>query len=570
MGNITWETIETDVLVLGSGGAGLCAALHMADTPVPPAVVIAVKGLCGKSGCTRMVQGGYNAVLQEGDSLEKHFLDTLAGGQWINNQELAWLLVKEAPSRILELERRVGCFFDRNPDGSIHQKPFAGQSFDRTVHKGDLTGIEIINRLSEQVMATANTTILEEVRAIDLLLDREDKRVVGAVLLDIRKGRYIAAHAKATLMATGGGPTMYKLAAPCSDKTCDGIAMAYRAGAPLMDMEMVQFHPTGLLVGNMMISGTVLEEGLRGSGGYLKNNRGERYMQKYDPRGERATRDVVSRGGFMEIMEGRGTSEGAVFLDASHLGADFIREKFPGMTQRCKDVGYDLARAPVPVSPTAHFLMGGVKIDVQCHTPLEGLFVAGEDSAGVHGANRLGGNGVAESTVFGGLAGDVLAQWVKDEKGAPFSTAQVEEIIMNSSRPFENDAGVSVYPLLDRLKTLMWRKAGLIRNEAQLNEALTELAEIRDALAKTSCPSGKVYNLGWMDILSMENYLDVSEVIIKSALARKESRGSHFRSDFPEKDDENYLCNFTLTRDNPNPVASPVDLSRLKPQDKTT
>ncbi len=565
---MTWETIECDVLVLGSGGAGLCAALHMADAPLPPSVVIAVKGLYGKSGCTRLVQGGFNAVFHKEDSLEDHFLDTLKGGQWINNQELAWRLISEAPGRVLELENRAGCFFDRNTDGTIHQKPFAGQSFHRAVHKGDLTGIEIINRLSEQVTATENTTILEEVRALELLGDREGQRVVGALLLDIRKGRFIVAHAKATLLATGGGPTMYKMAAPCNDKTCDGVAIAYRAGAPLMDMEMVQFHPTGLLVGNKMISGTVLEEGLRGEGAHLKNALGERYMHKYDSRGERATRDVVSRSSFIEIMEGRGTFEEGVMMDASPLGADFVLKTFPGMTQRCRDVGYDLTREPVPVSPTAHFLMGGAKIDLECRTPLEGLFAAGEDSAGVHGANRLGGNGVCESTVFGGLAGDVMARWVQGIERVPFHNKQVEQMIAKSLAPFANDSGVSVYSLRDRMKTVMWEKAGLVRNKVQLQEAQAELAQIRDELTGVGCPDGRAYNLVWMDILNVENYLDVSQAIINSALVRKESRGSHFRSDYPEKDDENYFCNFILTKDAPAPVAHPVDFSRLTPENQ--
>lgn len=335
MGETTWETIKSDVLVLGSGGAGLCAALHMNDAPRPPSLILAVKGLFGKSGCTRMVQGGYNVVLQEGDSLKAHFLDTLKGGQWINNQELAWRMITEAPGRVLELENRAGCFFDRDEAGNLHQKPFAGQSFDRTVHKGDLTGIEIVNRLAEQVAASETTTILEEVRGLDLLLDKSGRRVVGALLLDTRRGKFIVAQARATLLATGGGPTMYKLAAPCREKSCDGIAMGYRAGAPLMDMEMVQFHPTGLLVDKMMISGSVLEEGLRGAGAYLKNGLGERYMHKYDSRGERATRDVVSRSSFLEIMEGRGTPEGGVLLDASHLGAGFVMQQFKGMSLRC-------------------------------------------------------------------------------------------------------------------------------------------------------------------------------------------------------------------------------------------
>ena len=563
--DMTWETIETDVLVLGSGGAGLCAALHMADAPHPPSVVLAVKGLFGKSGCTRMVQGGYNVVLQEGDSLEAHFLDTLQGGQWINNQELAWRMVAEAPARVLELENRAGCFFDRDKDGNVHQKPFAGQSFDRTVHKGDLTGIEIINRLAEQVVATETTTILEELRGLDLLLDGDGRQVVGALFLDVRKGCFVVVHASATLLATGGGPTMYRIAAPCHDKSCDGIAMGYRAGAPLMDMEMVQFHPTGLLVGNRLISGSVLEEGLRGAGGYLKNGLGERFMHNYDPRAERATRDVVARSSFMEIMAGRGTPEGGVLLDASHLGADFLMERFPGMTLRCRDVGYDLTNAPIPVSPTAHFMMGGVKIDLECRTPLEGLFVAGEDAAGVHGANRLGGNGVAESTVFGGLAGDVIAQRVPEIENKPFNRAQVEQLIAKVVAPFANAGDVSVYPLRERLKTVMWRKAGLVRTETQLEEALKDLAKIRHELGRAVCPGGSPYNLVWMDILNMENYLDVCQIIIKGALARKESRGSHFRSDFPRKDDANYLCNITFSKGNQSPVAHPVEFPRLAP-----
>jgi len=565
MSRSTWDTVVCDVLVLGSGGAGLCAALHMADSKRPPSVVMAVKGLFGKSGCTRMVQGGYNAVLQVEDSLEKHFLDTLKGGQWINDQELAWKLVSEAPGRVLELENRVGCFFDRDANGNVHQKAFAGQSFDRTVHKGDLTGIEIINRLAEQVDVTEHTTVMEEVRAVDLLLDTSGTRVVGALLLNLRSGAFVVAHAKATLLATGGGPTMYKIAAPCHDKSCDGIAMAYRAGAPLMDMEMVQFHPTGLLIGTRMITGSVLEEGLRGAGGYLKNGLGERFMHKYDSREERATRDVVSRGSYTEIMEGRGTADEGVLLDASHLGADFIQEKFRGMTLRCKDMGYDLTREPVPVSPTAHFMMGGVPIDPECRTALEGLFAAGEDASGVHGANRLGGNGVAESTVYGGLAGDVMATVTAEMELRPFSQAQVEALIEKSVRPVMRETGGSVYELRDRMKETMWRKAGVVRERAQLESARADLAELREQLGQVSAGGGREYNLAWADTLNMENYLDVSEAIVNGALAREESRGSHYRTDFPDQDDANFRCNLMLTKSEPRPVKREVVFSRMSP-----
>jgi len=559
-----WDTLYTDVLILGSGGAGLCAALHLAEARPSPAVIIAVKGLYGKSGCTRMVQGGYNVVLRQPDSLEAHFRDTLEGGQWINHQELAWTLVREAPNRILELENRVGCFFDRNPDGSVHQKPFAGQSHDRTVHKGDLTGIEIINRLSEQV-AALEPVILEETRGVELILDESGGRVIGALLVDLRRGSFVVVRAGATLLATGGGPTMFKITAASHDKSCDGVAMGFRVGAELMDMEMVQFHPTGLLVGQNQISGTVLEEGLRGAGALLLNGEGERYMERYDPRLERATRDVVSRSSYMEIMAGRGTVDEGVLLDISHRGSDFVEKNFPGMTRRCRDVGFDLAREPVTVSPTAHFNMGGIAIDPECHTSLEGLYAAGEDASGAHGANRLGGNGVAESTVFGGIAGDVIARELSSPAQKSLDKAAIEEMIKNSETLLLRQKGPSVFELRDRMRESMWRRAGVVRNREQLEQALLELEELRNELSRVGCPGGPVYNLAWNTALNMENSLDVSEAIVRSALARQESRGSHYRSDFPEQNNREYLCNFTLSRSEPAPRRREVVMARMAP-----
>ena len=566
-GGEPWETLRTDVLILGSGGAGLCAALSLSDASHRPSVVLAVRGLFGKSGCTRMVQGGYNVVLRAPDSLQDHFMDTLRGGQWLNDQELAWTLVREAPKRVLELENRAGCFFDRNPDGSVHQKAFAGQSHDRTVHKGDLTGIEIVNRLSEQV-AAGDTKVLEEVRAVELLPDRSGQRIVGAVLLDQRRSSFTVVHARATLLATGGGPTMYRIGAASHDKSCDGIAMAWRAGATLMDMEMVQFHPTGLMVGPYQISGTVLEEGLRGAGAYLRDGAGERYMERYDPRGERATRDIVSRAGFMEIEAGRGSPDGAVFLDATHLGADVVERDFRGMVRRCRDVGYDLAREPVPVSPTAHFMMGGVAIDTECRSDLEGLFVAGEDAAGVHGANRLGGNGVAESTVFGGIAGRAIAGWVEEGGGNPpsFDPAWVAAVVERTLAPLERGAsGPDLYALRERLRSLMWTDAGLVRSEASLLSALQGLGALREELGHAGCAPGKVYNLAWMDTLSMESYLDTCDVIVRSALERRESRGAHYRSDHPGRDDKAYLCNLMIRRDESRPRRRGVRFTKVRP-----
>src|ERR1700733_14433357 len=310
---------KSDILILGSGGAGLFAALHAHAADPSLSIAIAVKGLLGKCGCTRMVQGGYNVALAPGDSVERHFMDTIEGGKWLNDQDLAWKLVTEAQVRIRELENELGCFFDRNPDGSVHQKAFAGQTFDRTVHKGDLTGNENLNRLSEQVWRR-DVKRMEDPRALDFIPAADGSGLAGVLMLDMRTGEPSFVRAKATLLATGGGPTMYKYHTPSGDKTCDGLAMALRAGLALRDMEMVQFHPTGLLAGaGTRMTGTVLEEGLRGAGGYLLNNAGERFMQAHDPRAERATRDVVSRSIFRELRAGHATPNGGVYLQMHHL-----------------------------------------------------------------------------------------------------------------------------------------------------------------------------------------------------------------------------------------------------------
>lgn len=555
-----YEVIKTDLLILGAGGAGLLAAIHAHDAAPSLDITIVVKALFGKGGCTRLVQGGFNAVLDPADSVQRHFEDTIRAGSFLNDQELAWILVSKAPEVILELENKHGCYFDKHPDGRIHQKAFAGQSFDRTIHKGDLTGIEIMNRLVEQAFKR-EPRILEEHRALDLLID-DNGSVCGAVLLDIRSGRFVAIHARATLLATGGGPNMYRIAAAAADKSCDGIAMACRAGAELVDMEMVQFHPTGLLAAESRMTGTVLEEGLRGAGGRLFNGRGERFMERYDSlRVERSTRDIVARSSYIEIQAGRGSPNNGIFIDVSHLGAEFVETHFPGMVKRCSDMGFDLARRPVEVSPTAHFMMGGAKIHSDTRSTLESLFVAGEDVGGVHGANRLGGNGVAESTVFGCIAGDTIPGMLP--KLRRLSEKQVETIASEALAPLSRARSCRVADVKTRMLSLMWDKVGLVRNGPDLKSALGELQELDEQLNSASVHASRQYNLEWQEYLNVQNCLLVSRLIAESALAREDSRGSHYRSDFPEPDNKRFLQNvYSL-----NGVLEmrPVQLKRLSP-----
>ncbi|HTO13074.1 MAG TPA: FAD-binding protein [Candidatus Binatia bacterium] len=559
-------TLDTDVLILGAGGAGLTAALHAADASPALRITVVVKGLLGRAGCTRMVQGGYNAVLTEPDSLEAHLLDTLAGGGWINDQELVWTLVTEAPGRVLELESRYGCLFDRTPAGRIHQKPFAGQSHDRTIHKGDLTGIEIMNRLTEQVLARPGIAALEECRAVELLLD-DAGHAAGALLLDMRAGTFVAARAKATLLAMGGGPTMYRVIACSADKSADGIALAYRAGLPLRDMEMVQFHPTGLVIPGSLMTGALLEEGLRGAGGHLRNGRGERFMERYDARRmERSTRDLVSRASFLEVVEGRGTPNGGVWIDVSHLGAEMVEQNFRGMVRRCRDFGRDLARGPVEVGPTAHFLMGGVVIDPAGRTAVEGLFAAGEDTGGVHGANRLGGNGVAESTVFGGIAGDTIAAFVEGRPLPAISPAALKPLAEALTAPFTRAASPALYDLQAELRDVMWERAGLVRDAGSLAAAARALERIEAGLAAAGVAGDPSLNTAWQDWLSVRNQALAARLIVASAAERRESRGAHYRRDFPAASAEPPFS-VRVRRGAAGPVVTtaPVALTRATP-----
>jgi succinate dehydrogenase / fumarate reductase flavoprotein subunit/fumarate reductase flavoprotein subunit len=561
------ETVRADLLIVGMGAAAQMAALYAHDANPDLRILIATKALRGKGGCSRMVQGGFNVVLHPMDSHEKHFMDTLKGGQYINNQDLAYTLVTEATGTIKEMETKFGCFFDRNPDGTIHQKPFAGQSYDRTVHKGDLTGIEIMSRLTEQV-GKRNIPVLEETRAVELLLDPTAQIVTGALLFDMRQGRFIVAEAGATLVATGGGPTQYRFHAPGPEKSVDGLGMLYRAGVRMMDMEMIQFHPTGLIIPGSVVAGALLEEGLRGAGAYLFNGKDERYMLTYAPEAaERATRDVVSRSSYIEMTSGRACPEGGVYIQASHLGADFVLKNFPGMAERCRQFGYDLARGRVPISPTAHFVMGGAAVDLNGQASYDKLFVAGEDAGGVHGANRLGGNGICESCVLGRQVGKALSKHLNPTNRAIAKTrpGQVDEAIDRFTAPFKRTSGASPFELRKQIQELNWNKVGVVRNGTDLTNAIAELDAIAGEAATMRVQGGRIYNMMYTAACDLLNMLDVSRMVATSALAREETRGAHSRSDFPKQRDDYGLFNSYLRRGRdgkPQIEKKPVTFSR--------
>jgi fumarate reductase flavoprotein subunit len=566
---MTIERIRTDILILGSGGAGLLAALHAQAVEPSLDVTIATKGLLGKCGCTRMVQGGYNVALHPGDSVERHFMDTIEGGKWLPNQELAWTLVTKAVERVTELENEIGCFFDRNPDGTLHGKAFAGQTFDRTVHKGDLTGIEIVNRLMEQVWAHSGIRRLEEHRATALVPAKDGASIAGVLLVDIRTGAFRFIEAQVVLLATGGGPTMYRYHTPSGDKSMDGLAMALRLGLPLRDMEMVQFHPTGLYAGpDTRMTGTVLEEGLRGAGGHLLNGAMHRFMGEYDPQLERATRDVVSRAMFAEMRAGRTTRNGGLYIRMGHLGPENVRKQFKGMVERCADCGFDLAGGLVEVVPTAHYFMGGVVCKTDTATEVRGLFVAGEDASGMHGANRLGGNGVANSTVFGGIAGDMMPRWIKANPGHRMADEAILEVeVARAQHAFSRKPG-DINRLRERLLDTMWNDVGVVRDRAGIARAIAAIDDIEAELLETGLPgSSRVFNLTWQDWLNLRSLTETSRVIALAAQQRENSRGAHFREDFPDPGDL-ATSTFTVARQKGGEVTvvdEPVQFTIVRP-----
>ena len=524
----------TDVLIIGGGGAAARCAIECSNKNV----IIAVKGLFGKSGCTVMAEGGYNAVLNPEDDFKKHFEDTMKGGGYINNPKLVEILIKNAPKELKNLEK-FGSIFDRNDDGTIAQRPFGGQSFNRTCYSGDRTGHELMAGLMEYINKLEKVKILEDTMAIKLMV--KDNRCYGALFLNMITGDIFPIYAKSTVLATGGAGQLYPITSNPIQKVGDGFAMAYNEGVELIDMEMVQFHPTG-----MVGTGVLVTEAVRGEGGILYNKNKERFMVNYDKdRMELSTRDVVAKAIYNEIQEGRGVN-GGVYLDVSHLDDEIIEERLETMFRQFMDIGVDIRREPMIIAPTAHHSMGGVRINERCETNIKGLFACGEVAGGIHGANRLGGNALADTQVFGAIAGRSAEEFAEESE---FNLKDIKEyadkLIMdikeeiankmnNGNNKNENDNKYNVFELINSLKGIMWDYVSIVRNEGGLKKALSEIDDLKN----------KAENVKINGIIEIQKYLElknmitVAEIIVKCALERRESRGAHYRSDYPETKEE--------------------------------
>ncbi|MBQ2665528.1 fumarate reductase (CoM/CoB) subunit TfrA [Methanobrevibacter sp.] len=527
------KTISTDVLIIGSGGAGSRAAIEVDDAGLK--AIIVSKGLSFRSGCTGMAEGGYNAVFKtvdKDDSIDAHIFDTLKGGSYLNDKELVEILVNESPKRLIDLEN-YGALFDRQESGQIDQRPFGGQTYRRTCYQGDRTGAELLNALKEEIIKR-DIECIEEVM-ITSLVTVEDQ-VIGATGLDLKDSSLIYFKAKSVILASGGAGQLYPVTSNTFQKNGDGYAMAYRAGANLVDMEQIQFHPTGMVAPESK-KGVLVTEAVRAEGGKLINSEGERFMSKYAPeKMELATRDVVARSIYQEIIEGRGTENGGVYLDISHLDDDYIDEKLETMVLQFENVGVDIKHGPIEVAPTAHHFMGGLKINADASSSLKNLFGAGEVCGGVHGANRLGGNALADTQVFGKIAGVSAAEACKttdlktNEEQVNEEASRIEGLIKKGT--------IKPQEFKNRIKTLMWEKVAIVREEKTLNEALKELQEMQKELNNLDVSDKIQYNDDLLTALEVINMVEICILTVKSAILRRESRGAHFRSDFPETKDE--------------------------------
>ena len=528
--------IKSEVLIIGSGGAGCRAAIEVSNEGKEPLIVS--KGLSFRSGCTGMAEGGYNAVLKlvdPDDSFEAHYKDTIKGGSYLNDPDLVNILTRESPERLHDLEE-YGALFDRQESGELNQRPFGAQTYRRTCFQGDRTGHEIMTALKEEIVKRGIKTI-DEVMITSLILNDRDAlmpKVIGAIGVDLKTSETIYFQSKAVILATGGAGQLFPVTSNTTQKNGDGFALAYRAGAELLDMEEIQFHPTGMVHPESK-KGVLVTEAVRAEGGRLINSEGERFMSNYDDRMELASRDVVARAIYNEIQEGRGSEHGGVYLTVAHLDPDYIDEKLETMVIQFEDAGVDIKTEPMEVAPTAHHHMGGVRIDEDGRTTIENLFACGEVCGGVHGGNRLGGNALADTQVFGKRAG-FTAALACDISDYEFNIPDIEEE-ENRIKSMIKEGSIKPQDMKKEIQQLMWDNVSIVRNEFKLRHALKRLMKMREELKDLDVKNVKQYNESLIAALEVINMVDICILIVKSAILRRESRGAHYREDFPESDD---------------------------------
>ena len=530
----SYETHEHDVLIIGAGGAGLRAAIEALGQGSSVGVVC--KSLLGKAH-TVMAEGGIAAAMANvdaADSWKTHFRDTMRGGKLLNNWRMAQLHAQEAPDRVRELEQ-WGALFDRTETGDILQRAFGGHTFKRLCHVGDRTGLEMIRTLQDRGVQQGIDVYME--CTVTRLLT-EGGRVTGAFAYWRETGRFIVFKARSIVIATGGIGKAWRITSNSWEYTGDGMALAYEAGAELMDMEFVQFHPTGM-VWPPGVQGILVTEAVRGEGGILRNKAGERFMEKYDPkRMELSTRDVVARSIYTEVKAGRGTEHGGAYLDISHKPADYVKKKLPSMYHQFKELAdVDITKGPMEVGPTCHYMMGGIRVDAEtAQSTVPGLFAAGEAAAGLHGSNRLGGNSLSDLLVFGRRAGLAAAEHAKRAPAPSLDANQIEQAEKELLAPFSNAGTESPYAVHRDLQEVMQNLVGIYRTEEDLKKALVELEKLRVRAAKASVEGSRLFNPGWHLSCDLKAMLIVSEAVTRSALARTESRGAHSRIDFSNLD----------------------------------
>jgi succinate dehydrogenase / fumarate reductase flavoprotein subunit len=528
-----YEVREHDVLIIGAGGAGLRAAIEALAQGASVGVVC--KSLLGKAH-TVMAEGGIAAAMANvdpADNWKVHFRDTMRGGKFLNNWRMAQLHAQEAPDRVRELEQ-WGALFDRTEKGEILQRAFGGHTFKRLCHVGDRTGLELIRTLQDRGVQQGVDCYME-CTVTRLLM--ENGRFAGALAYWRENGRFIVFKAKAVVIATGGIGKVWTVTSNSWEYTGDGMALAYEAGAELMDMEFVQFHPTGM-VWPPGVQGILVTEAVRGEGGILRNKLGQRFMEKYDPkRMELSTRDVVARAIYTEVREGRGTEHGGAYLDISHKPAEYVKKKLPSMYHQFKELAdVDITKEPMEVGPTCHYMMGGIRVEAETgQSSMPGIFAAGEAAAGLHGANRLGGNSLSDLLVFGRRAGMAAAAHARQKAYASLDNTQMQDAEKELLAPFSN-TGESPYAVHRDLQTVMQSLVGIYRNAEDLARALSELQMLKARAAAASVEGSRMFNPGWHLMGELKSMLIISEAVTKSAMARTESRGAHSRIDYPDLD----------------------------------